>query len=194
MIDKETPRWIEDPVVDEIRITNWITETLQSPNSVKFYPTYAHYSWDGTSPLCHFVKPFIAEIKLTDGGGIIRITINPVMLSDKGSVPDFIPDDIADDGGWLWQLVAYFIHDAGYSSNYYTRKFWDKLLKQLLLKGGVDKWEAFRIYWGVRLGGWVSYEKPAHVVESVRRAGVLLEVIDRFTLSLVDIKRVLYLT
>ena len=51
------------------------------------------------------------------------------------------------------------IHDYMYSMKMFSRADCDRFYREILLRAGVRKTLAFIMWFGVRLGGWISYHK-----------------------------------
>lgn len=153
--------------IEEVRAVNVASRPLASKYDVRNYPRWAYYGWDGSSTLFCFSGNMIIEVKFIGIPTVFRFEFSNEWLNDKGSVPDVIPDAIADDCGWLWQLMGYHIHDNGYTTNLYSRLFYDCLLREFvrISSGDVD---ANIIYYPVRLFGWTKWEKPEWVQRQAR--------------------------
>ena len=167
--------------LQEVRVKNITTLPLISKREVLQYPEWARYGWDGESPMHRFLYIPVFEIKLFGISTIFRISILDLLfLTDKGSIPDEIPDWIADDNGWLWQLIGYYIHDVGYTVNYYSRLFWDCLLREFV-RISAGNFKAGVVYHPVRLLGWTKYKKPESILHEVRKR-ITVEENDKWTL------------
>jgi len=92
------------------------------------------------------------EISVKVKGAIYTINILSGFIWDGASVPAFLR---------YWKtkwakcsMEAALVHDALYSSGKTSRKFADKLFKNML---ECSCWDKFLYYSGVRLFGWTSY-------------------------------------
>jgi hypothetical protein len=54
---------------------------------------------------------------------------------------------------------AAVLHDYLYDTNMYDRIFCDQYYFHALVESGVSKWKAYPMYWGVRVGGALYYNK-----------------------------------
>jgi len=176
-------------VMEEVRIKNWITDTVINKQEVYKYPEWARYGWDKKSPMYHFVFLCVIEFKIKGIASVFQLKVPIVFLFDKGSVPDIIPDAIADDHGWFWQQVAYYIHDVGYTVNYYNRAFWDNVLRAILVLAKMNTTKIWLVYTPVKLFGGFVYNKPMNIIKHARE-NILVTEVDEFSLMLHDTTQV----
>jgi hypothetical protein len=77
-------------------------------------------------------------------------------ITDFASVPRII-------GAWLLYggkgKRAAVIHDWLYSTQYVSRKVADAVFEEALKASGYAEWEVAGMYAGVRIGGWVAWNK-----------------------------------
>lgn len=80
--------------------------------------------------------------------------------TDLGSIP------------WLLKVIpgfrptepgkrAFLMHDVGYRQQLAERLLLDAIMHSALIADGMKRWKADACYVGVRLGGWVSYNRYA---------------------------------
>lgn len=171
--------------VEEARIINYQTEPLAGPEEVENFNEWSHYNWDGKTPLHKLSKkdtPCIIEVKFKNIPTVFKFKWWPALLTDKGSIPSWIPRAVANDEGWLWQLIGYYIHDGGYAGMWGNRAMWDGILLAFLQVQHLSWWDRNKIWFSVRAGGWLKWKKPAWVYESVRRYGFHWSESDKFTI------------
>jgi hypothetical protein len=101
-------------------------------------------------------KPFVWW---SDAGPVVEVAVPEGFESDGGSVPRL-----------FWRLLggplgpmrdAFIIHDLLYSQAGLggTRKQADDALKEICLELGAERWRAWAVYRGVRMGGWAAWRK-----------------------------------
>jgi len=115
------------------------------------------------------MAPVLRPVKDSKG----TYTLVEDMETAYGTIPKDFPTDGASIPRLLWSIVdhpfavknirASTIHDWMYDHNYptkYTRKSADNIFYNTLREDGVSKLKAGTMYLGVRLFGWMFFEKP----------------------------------
>lgn len=89
----------------------------------------------------------------SDIGGLITVPIG--FKTDFASVPRI---------GWIYALLGDIahqpavIHDACYYYAWYSKEIADKILLEAMAAIGLG-WRRYPIYWGVKIGGFVAWNK-----------------------------------
>lgn len=114
---------------------------------------------------------FATRLLLDDSGGFPMALAAPlVYVSDLlGTlvVPAGFGTDLASIPQVLWSVLpkvgkwdlAAVVHDYLYQTGGCTRTQADAVLREAMIVSGVAGRRRFEIYWGVRLGGWVAWNK-----------------------------------
>lgn len=120
---------------------------------------------DPASPLRFELLPSGREVKLIEAYAVILLSIKIAVyagfVTDFASVPRI-----------LWMIIppwgryspAAVIHDFLYlcgeiNGQRITRAFADWIFLTFMISLGVPKWKAYCMYFGVRLGGWIYWNK-----------------------------------
>lgn len=86
----------------------------------------------------------------------LHITVPRGFVTDFASVPRII-------GAWLLYggkgKRAAVIHDWLYSTQMFTRSVCDAIFEEALKTSGYKAWEVGGMYAGVRMGGWVAWDR-----------------------------------
>jgi hypothetical protein len=102
-------------------------------------------------------EPLAIDLGMT---GMTEPLIIPVgFVTDFGSIPWFIPNWIANPQGKAKR--AYVMHDYLYRTQIFTQLVSDALLNEGMIVEGVNWFQRFTVYRGLRLGGWVAWDKYA---------------------------------
>lgn len=113
-----------------------------------------------------------ANYRLRFGGR--RWDLRRGFRSDGGSSPwgtwNLVPKFNGD------TLVPFLVHDANYAGHLVTRAEADEILYEMLRANGIWWIKAQGIYWGVRAGGWVPWQRHTPVrVTQVRTLVMVTE-------------------
>jgi len=65
------------------------------------------------------------------------------------------------------------LHDYLYEKQRLTRKQCDELFLEAMKSCGVGYFKRYSMYWGVRSGGWVSWNKCKDKLEELKEKGVI---------------------
>jgi len=85
----------------------------------------------------------------------------PIGLNtDLGSIPPWLQGIFPKDGK---AMFAYILHDHLYKSGILTRKEADDLLEEAMKVLGVSWWRRRAVREGLRVGGWVAWNKHRKV-------------------------------
>lgn len=87
------------------------------------------------------------------------LTIPTGFVTDFGSIPWFIPNWIANPEGKAKR--SYAMHDYLYRNQLNDQLVDDALLNEGMIVDGVNWFQRFTVYRGLRLGGWVTWDKYA---------------------------------
>jgi len=120
--------------------------------------------------------------QMLSSGLVERHVFFPGFLDDGGSVPDAVPDAIADDHGWLGQQLAYENHDGEYGCHYSDRLTADQRLYDTLRLVGVGWLKSQLVYHSVRLAGGSPWEKTDEQIKKYREL-VKFEILPRWSLN-----------
>ncbi len=146
----------------ELRVSQPYTRVLTKQEALCL-EDWQYPNWDGESPLCKSINEYRVEFKLKNIPSIFSIDITPLFVCDKGSVPSIVPDSIADDEGWFGQFILYVLHDGGYRTGLYTRKFWDDTcFKKGFKLVDVGFWERNIVHKSVRLFGAGAFKNSEY--------------------------------
>lgn len=102
-------------------------------------------TWKLISPLCYHSE--VAQKVITAEKGFV---------TDLASIPRGLWNIIPRTGKYDRAAV---IHDVLYKNNGVTRKIADDVLYEAMVTCGVGAFQRRLIYWGVRSGGWVPWNK-----------------------------------
>jgi hypothetical protein len=81
----------------------------------------------------------------------------PVEFStDLGSIPQFLQGIFPKDGKAMY---AYILHDYLYATGLFTRSECDAILEEAMKSLGVGWWTRKSVRAGLKLGGWVAWNK-----------------------------------
>jgi len=119
------------------------------------------------NPLYRSYEKFKIEALYSDGI-VEQLEVLPGNIIDIGSVPDIVPDLIADDHGWLGQTIFYIWHDVDYATKWCSRSEADFRLYEGLSFVGVHPASCKLIYASVRVGGYFCWEKPDEIIQKFR--------------------------
>lgn len=120
-----------------------------------------------------YTPRFITKLWFEDNGGLPFILLQPLTyvtdVSHRGtfSVPTGFKTDLASIPRALWSVVspigkydaAAVLHDYLYQTGGVTRAEADATLNEAMGVSGVGRWTRWTIYSGVRVGGWVVWNK-----------------------------------
>jgi len=77
-------------------------------------------------------------------------------VTDFGSIPKFLQSIFSKDG---LALYAYVLHDYLYRTGMFTRSECDMILEEAMKSLGVAWWRRKAVRGGLRIGGWVAWNK-----------------------------------
>lgn len=100
-------------------------------------------------------EPLIIDLGLPNNDD--PMVIPKGFITDFGSIPWFIPDWVANPQGKAKR--AFVMHDYLYRNQLFTQLVCDALLNEGMIADGVNWWQRFTVYRGLRLGGWVTWNK-----------------------------------
>jgi len=175
----------KDFIIDEIRATRFGLETLAVAD-FDLLDKWQRIGKDRDKPLYKLITGVqITEIKFVGIPTVFKFVWFPELVTDKGSIPDFLPDCIVDDSGTFWNLLGFCMHDGLYSNQNYPRLFADCVLKQIRDIGGESNgFKDTLVYRGVRIGGGFTWKKrTTDSLDMVREFGFRIEENDRFYLN-----------
>ena len=89
-------------------------------------------------------------LRLQDYDGEMH-DVPPGYDTDLASIPKFLRMFFSVNGK---HRRAATLHDKKYKEKWATRKKCDQLFYRAMIAGGLGKWRAKTMYWGVRSGGW----------------------------------------
>lgn len=107
------------------------------------------------------LSPLIIDLGLV--GVPDLLTIPKGFVTDFGSVPAWIPNWIANPQGKAKR--SYVMHDYLYRNQLFTQLVCDALLNEGMIVDGVNWFQRFTVYRGLRLGGWVTYNHYAKLLK-----------------------------
>jgi hypothetical protein len=115
----------------------------------------------------------------TDTSGM-QITVKAGAVTDGASIPRLLWSAIGPPLRDARVFNAAAIHDQLYKSlgdnGQLTRAESDRVLYRALRAAGVYQLKALAYYWGVRIGGWVGWNRYARDQEEVARQTSLIEI------------------
>jgi len=76
--------------------------------------------------------------------------------TDLGSIPQMFQNVFPKDGK---AMFAYILHDYLYKTGLFTRKESDDILEEAMKSLGVSWWRRKAVREGLRVGGWVAWNK-----------------------------------
>jgi hypothetical protein len=153
----------------EVRSEPFFRRSL-STKEIEELDKWKKYGYSGDTVLFE-VQTVKIEIKFENEPGIWQYYTTEPCIFDSASVPDFIPDLVADDTGTLLDQIAAFIHDGEYKTQWHLRKIADGRFKDLKTyarskkkPGNIIKrffnWCSPGVFYGaVRTCGWIGYNK-----------------------------------
>ena len=100
------------------------------------------------------VKPFTYHVGSKHSRFIIKVPKG--FVTDFASVPQLL---------WFWLPYwgkygkAAIVHDRLYHTRETSRRMADLIFYEAMQVEGTPKWKARLMYWGVRMGGYLSYKK-----------------------------------
>ena len=86
--------------------------------------------------------------------GIIEVDVH--LATDLGSIPQALQSLFPKDGK---AMFAYILHDDLYKRGLYSRSTTDDVLEEAMKTLGVTWWRRKAIREGLRVGGWVAWNK-----------------------------------
>jgi len=86
-----------------------------------------------------------------------RVIVPIGFETDGASIPEFLQPIVG--GMWGPYGPAAIVHDYGYKYNKHKRKVWDGAMFIIMTLLGVDWLTKRKIYWGIRAGGWYTWNK-----------------------------------
>lgn len=102
-------------------------------------------------------NPLVIDMGLTGNPLTDILTIPVDFVTDFGSIPSWIPNWIANPQGKAKR--SYVMHDYLYKNQLNSRLVDDALLNEGMIVDGVNWFQRFTVYRGIRLGGWLTWGK-----------------------------------
>ena len=102
-------------------------------------------------------EPLIVDLGIRGNGDLLIIPKGSI--SDFGSIPWFIPNWVANPQGKSKR--SYWMHDHLYRTQLFTQLVSDALLNEGMIVDGVNWFQRFTVYRGLRLGGFVAWNEYA---------------------------------
>ena len=102
-------------------------------------------------------EPLIVDLGLPGNHDLLKIPVG--FITDFGSIPWFIPNWIANPQGKGKR--SYVLHDFLYRNQLFTQLVDDALLNEGMISDGVNWFQRFTVYRGLRLGGFVAWNEYA---------------------------------
>lgn len=124
------------------------------------------FKWDGKTWLV--TERMIVDFEFK--GACFRLTVSPGFTTDGGSIPRFFWRVMGHPLGAY--LLAYIIHDALYSAEYFSRRECDEIFLEILAELKACRMIRSAAYATVRLGGYFVWKW--HTAESVANARKLI--------------------
>lgn len=129
-------------------------------------------NFDTISPAIRPIPPSNKWYRLVDP---ISYDVGEAMSGDRISVPVGFETDMASIPRPLWAILPPFgrympaaiIHDYLYMTQERSRKQSDKIFKEAMKVLGVSWHRRNTMYWAVRAGGWVPWNKRAKKIRSL---------------------------
>ena len=79
-------------------------------------------------------------------------------ITDFGSIPRLLRWATSKDG--IRNKLAYCFHDDAYETNRFgSQKKADRVCGAILLACGTSKYEVYKVYYGLRIGGWRAFNR-----------------------------------
>ena len=79
-------------------------------------------------------------------------------ITDFGSIPRYLKWATSKDG--IRNKMAYCFHDDAYESNRFgSQKRADRVCGALLLACGTSRYEVYKVYYSLRIGGWKAFNR-----------------------------------
>lgn len=135
-----------------------------------------------SSELSYFEKDTCTVVELIGKRGIYYWLQEPVTWFDVDADIHRVPSGWLSDGysvpEILWGLcrglrsrLPAYSHDHAYVMHDMSRKQADANLRDGIISTGGNRWTAWKVWAGVRLGGWIAWNK----YERMRKAGINLD-------------------
>ena len=84
------------------------------------------------------------------------------LITDFGSIPRLLSWATSKDG--VKNKLAYCFHDDGYETNRFGgQKRTDRICGAILLACGTSRYEVYKVYYGLRIGGWVAFKRYRNI-------------------------------
>lgn len=112
-------------------------------------------------------EPLLVDLGLPNTADIL--TIPSGFITDFGSIPAWIPNWIANPLGKAKR--SFVMHDYLYQNQLFTQLVDDALLNEGMIVDGVNWFQRFTVYRGLRLGGWLVWGKYAKAREGIKNVG-----------------------
>ncbi len=134
----------------------WLPSTKQKPDfRIEFPSPLLVELVDGEDFLFRLIGAFDVVVRV-QGEEVVCFKIHPGFMTDFASVPRFLWSILPPIGKYAKAAV---LHDALYRFQVFSRKVCDYLFLLAMEACRVPFWERYALYWGVRIGGWVVFNK-----------------------------------
>jgi len=112
-------------------------------------------------------------VGIKPAGGRYWRTLSALAITTEAAGRVSVPKGFRTDGGsippLLWPIIGHpmdptyypaaVVHDYLYCRQYATRRCADRAFREFLERLGVAAWRCWAMYVGVRLGGWVGWNR-----------------------------------
>ena len=107
------------------------------------------------------IGPLVVDLGLPGFDDFLNIPVG--FVTDFGSIPWWIPNWIANPQGKAKR--SFVMHDYLYRNQLFTQLVCDALLNEGMIADGVNWFQRFTVYRGIRLGGFVAWNEYAKKAE-----------------------------